>query len=216
MKRIVLLAMAALPAALAAAQGAVYEALARPTAPGVTIGFASDLLRLGGGSKPLTDFTIGTFASVRHAAGVDQQAFAIAAEAWARPGSRSLLVGIEAAVINEEPDNHYPKIANNAVIKNRADVAPPSSLPMNANSIAYWVSAQPGTGFERGLVFDRNSLLAIGKRPAVIDLSDLTDEAVAGVDLIRIRKDVALRYDPVTRLLALHFDAPAAAPDPSP
>jgi hypothetical protein len=170
------------------------------------------MLRLGGSSAPLSDFTVGALISVRHAAGVDQWAFGIASEAWARPGARSLLVGIEAAVINEEPGNAYPKIANNAVIKNRADGAPQVDVPMNANSIAYWVSAQPGTGFERGLAFDRHSLLAVGKRPAAIDLSDLPDEAIGGVDLIRIRKDVALRYDPATRQLVLHVDPPGTTP----
>jgi hypothetical protein len=41
-------------------------------------------------------------------------------------------------------------------------------------------------------------------RPAAIDLSDIPDDEIAGVDLIRIRKDVTLRYDPVTRTLVLH------------
>jgi hypothetical protein len=68
------------------------------------------------------------------------------------------------------------------------------------------VTAQPGTGFERGLVFDRDSLAAVGKRPAVMDLSELPDAMIGEVDLIRIRKDVSLRYDPVTRQLVLHID----------
>jgi hypothetical protein len=94
------------------------------------------------------------------------------------PGSRSPLIALEAAVVNEDPGNLMAKIASNAVIKNRADGAAPNNVPMNANSIAYWVSAQSGTGFERGLVFGRNALLAVGKRPAAIDL-DLPDEASA-------------------------------------
>ena len=49
---------------------------------------------------------------------------------------------------------------------------------MNANSIAYWITAQPGTGFERGLVFHTQSLLATHGRPVAIDLSDLPDAQI--------------------------------------
>ena len=63
----------------------------------------------------------------------------------------------------------------------------------------------------RGLVFDRDSLAATGKRPAVIDLSELPDALIGQVDLIRIRRDVSLRYDPSSRQLVLHVDPPAAA-----
>lgn len=212
MQRIVVLVLGLALAPLAAAQATSYFASARPTGPGFALGFASDMLRLGGSATPLADYTVGALISVRHAAGVDQRAFGIASEAWARPGARSLLVGVEAAVINEEPGNAYPKIASNAVIKNRSDGAPQVDVPMNANSIAYWVSAQTGTGFERGLVFDRHSLLAVGERPAAIDLSDLPDDVIGTIDLIRIRKDVALRYDPVTRQLVLHVEPRAADP----
>lgn len=211
MQRTVVLVVGLLVAPLAAAQAESYVASARPAGPGFALGFASDMLRLGGSATPLADYTVGALISVRHAAGVNQWAFGIASEAWARPGARSLLVGVEAAVINEEPGNAYPKIASNAVIKNRADGAPQIDVPMNANSIAYWVSAQPGTGFERGLAFDRHSLLAVGQRPAAIDLSDLPDDVIGTIDLIRIRKDVALRYDPVTRQLVLYVEQPAAA-----
>ena len=37
-----------------------------------------------------------------------------------------------------------------------------------------------------------------------IDLSDIPDDVIGQIDLIRIRKDVALRYDPVTRQLVVH------------
>ena len=109
-------------------------------------------------------------------------------------------------MINEEPSNAYPKIANNAVMKNRADGAPDPGAPLNANSIAYWITAQPGTGFERGLVFDRSALAATTDRPVAIDLSDLSDDQIGQIDLIRIRKGVALRYDPSSRQLYLHVD----------
>ena len=208
MQRIIVLVLGLALAPPAAAQTESYIASARPAGPGFALGFASDMLRIGGSATPLADYTVGALVSVRHAAGVDQRAFGIASEAWARPGARSLLIGVEAAVINEEPANAYPKIASNAVIKNRPDGAPQVDVPMNANSIAYWVSAQPGTGFERGLAFDRHSLLAVGKRPAAIDLSDLPDDVIGTIDLIRIRKDVALRYDPATRQLVLHVEPP--------
>jgi hypothetical protein len=99
------------------------------------------------------------------------------------------------------------KIASNAVFKNRLDGADDPGEPMNDNSIAYWVTAQPGTGFERGVVFGRGSLMsASDRRPAVIDLSDLSDAEIAGVDLIRIRGDVVLRYDPIGRALVIVVD----------
>jgi hypothetical protein len=79
---------------------------------------------------------------------------------------------------------------------------------MNDNSIAYWVSAQSGTGFERGLVFENGSLLTKTGRPAAIDLSDIPDDRIASIDLIRIRKDVSLRYDPASRQLVLHIARP--------
>ena len=52
------------------------------------------------------------------------------------------------------------------------------------------------------------TLAAVGKRAAVVDLSDLPDDQIGQVDLIRIRKDVALRYDPATKQLVLHVDPP--------
>jgi hypothetical protein len=178
--------------------------------PGFAYGFAANVDRAGGSPLPLSDFTVAAQFSARNGGGVDQWAFGAATEAWATRGSRSILVGLEAAVINEEPTNLYPKIANNAVMKNRADGDADPGQPMNAKSIAYWVSAQPGTGFERGLVFDAHSLVQPAGRPAAIDLSDLPDEAIGEIDLIRIRKDVSLRYDPATRQLVLHV-APAGA-----
>ena len=146
--------------------------------------------------------------TAQNGAGVHQWAFGVAAEAWALSGSRSILVGVESAVINEEPTNPYPKIAVNAVMKNRADGGVDPGTAMNANSVAFWVSAQPGTGFERGLVFDRDSLVMAAGRPAAIDLSDVPDDQIGQIDLIRIRKDVSLRYDPISRGLVLYL-APA-------
>jgi len=175
-----------------------------PFLPGNAYGFFTETTRIGSSPTPLHDFTVAAQLVAKNGPGIHQWAFGVASEAWAQPGSRSILVGLESAVINEEPTNTYPKIANNAVMKNRADGAANPGAPLNANSIAYWITAQPGTGFERGLVFDRDSIVATADRPVAIDLSDLSDDQIANVDLIRIRKDVALRYDPATRTLVLH------------
>lgn len=175
--------------------------------PGIGYGFAANILRTGGALAPLTDFTVGAQFTARNGPGADRWAFGVATEAWAHRGSRSVLVGLESAVINEEPGNFYPKVANNAVFKNRADDGADPGAPLNAHSIAYWVTAQTGTGFERGLVFAAGSLVSgsgSGDSPAAIDLSDLTDEQIAQVDLIRIRRGVSLRYDPATGELYLH------------
>jgi len=205
-----LCSLALVPLGTGADPGANFS-IYTTTEPGYAYGFAANVDRTGGSPLPLRDFTVGAQFSARNGPGVDQWAFGAATEAWAVRGSRSILVGLEAAVINEEPTNLFPKVANNAVMKNRADGAADPGQAMNANSIAYWVSAQPGTGFERGLVFDAHSLARTGGRPAAIDLSDLPDEAIGEIDLIRIRKDVALRYDPATRQLVLHV-TPAGAP----
>ncbi len=176
--------------------------------PGVAFGFASSVTRSGGSPAPLQDYTVGALFSARNGAGVHQWAFGAATEAWALPGSHSILVAFESAVINQEPANPYPKVANNVVMKNRGDGAPDPGHPMNANSIAYWISAQPGTGFERGLVFDTDALAMPAGRAVAIDLSDIPDDRIGTIDLIRIRKDVSLRYDPATRQLVLHVAPP--------
>lgn len=183
-----------------------YMTIWSPDRPGIAYGFAGTVSRVAGSADPFTDFTVAAQLTARNGPGVDQWAFGVAAEAWAMPGSRSVLVGIEATIVNEEPKNLHPKIANNAVMKNRADGGSNPGAPMNANSIAYWVTAQPGTGFERGLVFDRGSLVKASGRPAAIDLSDIPDDAIGEIDLIRIRSGVSLRYDPATRQLRLHVD----------
>ena len=181
-----------------------YITVWSPVRPGYAASFFTEATRTAGSSAVLQDFTVAAQLVAKNGSGVHQWAFGVAAEAWAQPGSQSILVGIESAVINEEPSNVYPKIANNAVMKNRADGGADPGAPLNANSVAYWITAQSGTGFERGLVFDRVSLKRTSGRPAAIDLSDIPDDEIGGVDLIRIRKDVTLRYDPVARQLVLH------------
>jgi hypothetical protein len=216
MKRLLpslLLAAVMLPPA-ARADGPTYESVWEPTNPGIAYAFAGSLLRRAGSTGILEDYTVAAQLTAKNGAGVDQWAFGVAAEAWALPGSRSILVGVEAAVINEEPANAYPKIAISAVMKNRADGGVDPGAPLNAGSVAVWVSAQPGTGFERGLVFDRDALAMPGGRPAAIDLSDVPDDEIGQIDLIRIRKDVSLRYDPGTRRLVLHVAPGAGATGP--
>jgi hypothetical protein len=193
-------------AASAANQATDYMTIWSPEQPGIAYGFAAAVTRVAGSAGPFNDLTVAAQLTAKNGPGVDQWAFGAAAEAWAMRGSRSILVGVEATVVNEEPENIQPKIANNAVMKNRADGGADPGVPLNANSIAYWVTAQPGTGFERGLVFDRYSLVKTSGRPAAIDLSDIPDEAIGQVDLIRIRNNVSLRYDPATRQLVLHVD----------
>ena len=179
-----------------------------PAAPGIAYGLVGGLTRTGGSLTPYQDFTVAIQATARNDRNVDQWAFGVAAEAWAMAGSRSTLVGLEAAVVNEEPLNRQPKVAANLVFKNRPDGAEAPPFAMNANSIAMWVTAQPGTGFERGLAFAHGSLHDAKGRPAAIDLSDLTDEEVARVDLIRLRRDVSLRYDPAAQRLVVVVETP--------
>jgi hypothetical protein len=176
-----------------------------PTDPGIAYGFAANLMRRSG-STPYADFTVAAQLTARNGPGVDQWAFGAATEAWATLGSRSILIGLESAVINEEPTNDKPKIANNAVFKNRADGMAAPASPMNAASIAYWITAQPGTGFERGLVFGQGSLLAEHDRPIAIDLSGFSDDEIESIDLIRIRKNVALRYVIKDHSLVVHVE----------
>ena len=214
MKRwlIAMLSAASLAHAQAPLESRAHISIYDTTQPGFAYGFAAFVSRSSGSLDWLQDFTIGAQFSAQNGPGVNQWTFGVATESWALPGSRSILIGFESAVINEEPSNLYPKIANNAVMKNRADGGDDPGAPLNANSIAYWVTAQPGTGFERGLVFDTYSLAMPGGRAAAIDLSDLSDEQVAQIDLIRIRKDVSLRYDPGTKSLVLYVAPRPDAP----
>ena len=178
----------------------------QPTRPGNAFSFFTEMTRTRGSATPLQDFTVAAQLVSMNGPGVHQWAFGVASEAIALNGSRSILVGAENTVANMEPTNTFPKIANNAVFKNRFDGGANPGVPMNSNSIAYWITAQPGTGFERGLVFDQDALLATSGRPVAIDLSDIPDEKIGEIDLIRIRKNVSLRYDPGSRTLVLHVD----------
>ena len=55
------------------------------------------------------------------------------------------------------------KIASNAVFKNRADGVEDPGVPMNDNSIAYWVTAQPGT--DSGALLSEHDCRLLLQRP---------------------------------------------------
>lgn len=180
-----------------------------PTTRDAGYGFAGWIDRTADGSEPFHSvLTVGAQFGAVNQAGVHQLVFGAAAEAWAMEGSLSMLTGLEASVINLESRNAYRKIGLWSTFKNRPDgeYDNPRPMPANTNSQALRVEAQPGTGFERGIVFATHSLFPSAQqaRPAVIDLSELSDDDLAGVDLIRLRANVALRYDPKTGALYLH------------
>jgi hypothetical protein len=160
------------------------------------------------GAPPHSVLTVGAQINAVHRSGIHQIAFGIATEAWALPGSYSMLTGIEATTINREPENPYRKISMWSTFKNRSDLeygSPPAD-PMNLNTQALRIESQAGTGFERGVVFAGVSLHPSRRmqRPAAIDLSELPDAQIGEIDLIRIRSDVALRYDPVSKELYVY------------
>ena len=114
-----------------------------------------------------------------------------------------MLTGIEVTTINREPDNPWRKVSMCSTFKNRPDTDYFSPLPDPANmgSQALRIESQPGTGFERGIVFapialHRSRTL---ERPVAIDFSEISDDEIGSVDIIRIRKDVSVRYDPTMR-----------------
>jgi len=160
------------------------------------------------GAPPNSVLTVGAQINAINRGGVNQIAFGIATEAWAERGSFSMLTGIEATTINREPDNPHRKISMWSTFKNRADTeywSPPID-PMNLDSQALRIESQIGTGFERGITFAQHSLhpSRAMERPAAIDLSEIPDAQIGEIDLIRIRADVSLRYDPASGQLYLH------------
>src|SRR5207253_4493486 len=88
---------------------------------------------------------------------------------------------------------------------NRPDTEYFSPLPDPANlgSQALRIESQPDTGFERGVVFAPTALHASRalEFPVAIDLSEISDGQIGSIEIIRIRKDVSVRYDPVARTL---------------
>jgi len=157
------------------------------------------------GAPDWTVLTVGAQINAVNRRGVHQVVFGVATEAWAEQGSFSMLTGLEATTINREPDNPWRKISLWSTFKNRPDTeyfSPPSD-PANMGSQALRIESQPGTGFERGIVFAPTALhrSRVLELPAAIDLSEISDEQIGGIEIIRIRKDVSVRYDPVARKL---------------
>ena len=156
-----------------------------------------------GGAPDWTVLTVGAQFNAVNRSGVHQVVFGLATEAWAEQGSFSMLTGLEATTINREPDNPWRKISLWSTFKNRPDNEY-ASLPLdpaNMGSQALRIESQPGTGFERGIVFAPTALhrSRVLDRPVAIDLSEISDDEIGSVDIIRIRKDVSVRYDPTMR-----------------
>ena len=176
-----------------------YVSLWNPTGQEVGYLFAGFVTRQFNPAVPdLTTGTVGAQINAGNAAGVNQGVWGIATEAWAYPGSRSPLFGIEATTINMEPGNAQPKAAFYATFKDRPDYAydAPPADPMNLNSEALLIDGQPGTGFERGIVFGPDALSPSPARatPAAIDLSEMSLADVQKVDLIRFPDGCSLVY----------------------
>lgn len=118
----------------------------------------------------------------------DGEAWGLAAEAIAQPGSTSYLVGVENLVVNTNPQNFAWKIGNNAVFRcGRANPVDPPCTGNNANAWAYWVTSQHGTGWESAFKLDRDSLLdSPVRRATVFDFSDLDPSRDGSVILFRM------------------------------
>ena len=149
-------------------------------------------------AKPWTVLTVGAQINAINHSGVNQIAFGIATEAWADFGSFSMLTGIEATTINREPDNPWRKISMWSTFKNRSDAeylfAPAD--PANLNSQALRIESQPGTGFERGIVFAQVSLHASRNvtRPVAIDFAEMDEAALQGIDVMRFPDGCSIVY----------------------
>jgi len=111
------------------AEPPTYWSIWSPEEAGIAYGIAANVYRTLGSKRPLADLTVAAQLTARNGTGVHQWVFGIASEAWALKGSRSILIGLETAVINEEPMNQYPKVANNAVMKNRIDGSRAPTIP---------------------------------------------------------------------------------------
>jgi hypothetical protein len=148
---------------------AIYEA----TSPDVAYGFATKVKRTSGGPGQVT---VGGQFNGWSDAGVSSPTWGAAIEAIGLPGSQSVLVGTETLVGNLDPANLQNKIGNNVVFMNRLADGEPSATRNNDNSIAYWVTATPGTGFETALKLHKDSIAdSATRKAAVIDLADLED-----------------------------------------
>lgn len=149
-------------------------------------------------SKPYTELAVGAQLNAYANPGSHQIVFGIATEAWALPGSLSMLTGLEATTINMEPENPWRKIALWSTFKTRPDTRYDEfpADPANLNAQALRIESQPGTGFERGVVLSQHSLHAsrAEPRPILLDLREVSTSALATWDLIAFPDGCRLRY----------------------
>lgn len=149
-------------------------------------------------STPHTELAVGAQLNAAALPGSHQIVFGTATEAWAMPGSLSMLVGLEATAINMEPANPWRKIALWSTFKTRPDGAywEIPADPGNVNAQALRIESQPGTGFERGIVLARDSLHAskAEDRPILIDLREVSPEVLSTWDLVAFPDGCRLRY----------------------
>jgi hypothetical protein len=149
-------------------------------------------------SLPHTELAVGAQLNAYASPGSHQMVFGIATEAWALPGSLSMLTGLEATTINMEPENSWRKIALWSTYKTRPDTAYDQlpTDPANMNAQALRIESQPGTGFERGVVFAKHSLHAsrTEPRPILLDLREVQADTFSTWDLIAFPDGCRLRY----------------------
>jgi hypothetical protein len=149
-------------------------------------------------SPPFTELAVGAQLNAYALGGSNQVVFGIATEAWALPGSLSVLTGLEATAINMEPSNPQQKVSFFSTYKTRPDTqySEVPDDPSNMNSQALRLESQPGTGFERGIVLAKYSLHAsrTEPRPILLDLREVPPGDIAGWDLIAFPDGCRLRY----------------------
>lgn len=149
-------------------------------------------------ARPHSQIVVGAQLNAYANPGSHQIVFGIAAEAWSLPGSLSMLTGLEATTINMEPGNPWRKIGLWSTYKTRGDTAYDTvpSDPANLNSQALRIEAQPGTGFERGVVLSKYSLHAsrLESRPILLDLREVPPSTIMTWDLIAFPDGCRLRY----------------------
>jgi len=170
-----------------------------PDGSDIGYGFAGVLDRFSdSGAKPWSVLTVGAQIVATDHTGINQVVFGIATEAVADFGSFSELTGVEATAFNREPDNPWRKISLWSTFKNRPDTeySMPPIDAANMDSQALRIESQPGTGFERGVVFARISLHPSRTlvRPVAIDFAEMDEAAVEGVDIIRFPDGCSVVY----------------------
>ncbi|HEX4944657.1 MAG TPA: hypothetical protein VFV55_09915 [Usitatibacteraceae bacterium] len=134
--------------------------------------------------------------------GITGQTWGTATEAVGMKGNKSILVGLEALVANQEPEHDLPKIGINIVFNNGGDLDS-AGEGSNVNSVGLWFTATSMKSFESAIKLDRRSISgSISKpRPAVLDLEDLDPDTIGEVDLIRLPGGKSIRFNPYTSQL---------------